>query len=136
MHTNGRIKVLVAHELPLVAAGLDSFLSKHIDLAVIADAGCRDRPEAWRGRSFDVIVADYTFALRLANGTGKAYGPTNIIAVTEFDGEAECAARSKPVLPVMCYSSATVKKSSIAYTTSASAHVTCVPLPLAASRTV
>jgi DNA-binding NarL/FixJ family response regulator len=88
MAHSSKIKVLIAHEDPLIAAGVAATLQRHTDFqAVVSRPAVRrssetasDLPPA------DVVVADYDSGLRLLTSPGAHRH--RIMILTQSDGEA------------------------------------------------
>lgn len=91
-----RVKILVAHSLPVVAAGLTSALSQQAHFEVVAGRG-RDASQAPPSGDFDVIVTDHQGALswmhraRLS-ALPRPASPPRVLLVGASDGEAEVRA--------------------------------------------
>src|ERR1700743_1387683 len=79
MRPNERIKVLVAHGDPLIAAGLESALSRMRDFEM-AIGGARP-PTA------DFVIADYESGLRIIAGGGSL--SRRVMILTHSDSEAK-----------------------------------------------
>jgi DNA-binding NarL/FixJ family response regulator len=88
MPQQSRMKVLIAHSDPLIAAGLVTLLRKRRDFEVLicsralsSNATARHLPPA------NVIVADYDSGLRLLESAGA--GSPRVIILTHSDSEAK-----------------------------------------------
>ena len=83
-----KIKVLIAHGDPLIAAGLAATLREHRDFEArvfspaskLSSAAASDLPPA------DVVVADYDSGMRLIVSAGA--GSHRVVILTHGDGEA------------------------------------------------
>ncbi|HEX9392189.1 MAG TPA: response regulator transcription factor [Usitatibacteraceae bacterium] len=90
MHSIDRINVLVAHENPLVAAGLAATMNQQADFEVILHPVSPGGPaEYWRTRSFDAVVADYWCAMDLMATTARSGRRPQVVIVSAFDRETE-----------------------------------------------
>ena len=84
-----RIKVLIAHGDPLIAAGLAVTLQERCDFEVVAcsPALTAARATATHLPSADVVIADYDSGLRLLMSKGS--GRHRVIVLTHSDSEAK-----------------------------------------------
>jgi len=92
-----RIKVLVAHGLPVVSAGLAATLAKEAIFDVLDDPSPRDDPERPLPERCDVIVTDRHHApdwLERARGHARASPSAvpRILVIDDSDGEAQVRA--------------------------------------------
>ena len=94
-HAN-RIRTLVLHADPFARAGLSATFSKYPDLEIVnGDEGGQlslPTPRQLAARSVNVVVADYTHGVDLANQMSRHIGaddPCHILVVTTVDREWE-----------------------------------------------
>lgn len=97
MFTIDKIRVLVVHEEPVMAAGLAAILGSRTEMTVIVQSGRDTRPaesSVEERDTADVIVADYRSALELlsaakvAKGARRGHGP-KVMVITPIDREWE-----------------------------------------------
>jgi DNA-binding NarL/FixJ family response regulator len=83
-----RISVLIAHDDPLISAGLEITLQEHRDFeAVTWSPALASRATASHLPTTDVVIADYDAGLRLV-GSAAAKG-RRVIVLTQHDSEAK-----------------------------------------------
>jgi two-component system NarL family response regulator len=93
-----RVKILVAHRLPVVAAGLAAALGQHERFDVVSEPRTnRQCPAPIVDERFDIVVTDHQGALGWMTRTRQALpmrqlAPTRVLLVGDSDGEAEVRA--------------------------------------------
>jgi DNA-binding NarL/FixJ family response regulator len=88
MRAHARIRVLIAHADPLIAAGLAASLREHgFDVLGLDSEAAFKHPNAHAVAGADVAVADYDSGLGLLGSRGRRHD--RVMILTHRDGEAE-----------------------------------------------
>jgi DNA-binding NarL/FixJ family response regulator len=93
-----RVKILISHRLPVVAAGLEATLGRHAGYDVVAQPGAAsERPRFPSQEGYDIVVTDHQGAIGWLSRCRELPAPrptpaARVLLVGESDGEAEVRA--------------------------------------------